>query len=35
MATRTAAPAADTALVQGIITQVGKRVVGQDRRIGA
>src|SRR5918992_3776384 len=30
MATRTAAPAADTALVQGIITQVGKRVVGQE-----
>src|SRR5687768_7470910 len=32
MATRTApsAPSADTALVQGIITQVGKRVVGQD-----
>jgi MoxR-like ATPase len=30
MATRTAAPAADTALVQGIITQVGRRVVGQD-----
>ena len=30
MATRTAAPAADTALVQGIITQVGRRVVGQE-----
>jgi MoxR-like ATPase len=29
MATRTA-PAADTALVQNIITQVGRRVVGQD-----
>ena len=33
MATRTAAPAADTALVQGIITQVGKRVVGQEYMI--
>src|SRR5687767_9171086 len=30
MATRTAVPSADTALVQGIITQVGRRVVGQD-----
>ena len=30
MATRTAPAAADTALVQNIVTQVGRRVVGQD-----
>src|SRR5687767_15473178 len=30
MATRTAVPAADTALVQDIIAQVGRRVVGQE-----